>query len=398
MSTRPTVSVFNHSNVNEVVAEVRMPHVFLAPVRNDLVSFVHDQLSCNTRQAHGVNKKAGMKHSAESWGTGRAVARIPRVSGSGTHRSGQGAFGNMCRKGRMAHPLHTWRKWHRKVNMNQRRHALASAVAATACAPLVMARGHRVNTVPQLPLILDDTVGQVSKTRDIIAMLKNLGVWDDVRRVMANKQLRAGKGKMRDRRHKWRRGPLFVVDEGCESLRRALRNVPGCDVCNVNRLNIRQLAPGGHLGRFCVWTKSAFAALEKHFGSGKGVSSTKKGYRLQNDVVTSADMNAIINSDAVQSVLVNKKQAVKRTRGTKPNPLRNRRAMAKLNPYSVVLREARKKTAGVAKKITKADRKAKAKRNAGTRKAFNTLLNRVDTEVDGLTDIYRAQIASMNIK
>jgi large subunit ribosomal protein L4e len=398
MSTRPTVSVFSHNNASEVVAEVRMPHVFLAPIRNDLVSFVHDQLSCNTRQAHGVNKKAGMKHSAESWGTGRAVARIPRVSGSGTHRSGQGAFGNMCRKGRMAHPLHTWRKWHRKVNMNQRRHALASAVAATACAPLVMARGHRVSTVPQLPLILDDTVGQISKTRDVIAMLKNLGVWDDVRRVMANKGLRAGKGKMRDRRHKWRRGPLFVVDEGCESLRRALRNVPGCDFCNVNRLNIRQLAPGGHLGRFCIWTKSAFSALEKHFGSGKGVSSTKRGYRLQNDVVTSADMNAIINSDAIQSVLVEKKAIVKRTKGTKPNPLRNRKAMAKLNPYSVVLREARKKTAGVAHKITKADRKAKSNRNKGTRAAFNSLLNRVDTEVDNLTNIYRSQIASMNIK
>jgi len=32
MSTRPTVSVFSHTNANEVVAEVRMPHVFLAPV------------------------------------------------------------------------------------------------------------------------------------------------------------------------------------------------------------------------------------------------------------------------------------------------------------------------------------------------------------------------------
>merc|ERR1712139_323186 len=167
------------------------------------------------------------------------------------------------------------------------------------------------------------------------------------------------------------------MGEGCESLRRALRNVPGCDMANVNRLNIRQLAPGGHLGRFCIWTKSAFAALERTFGSGKGVSSTKKGYRLQNDVVTSA----IMNSDAVQSVLVDKKQQARRTRGTKPNPLVNRRAMAKLNPYSVVLREARKKTAGVSKKITKAQRKAKATRNAGIRSAFNNLLNRVDTEI-----------------
>lgn len=38
---------------------------------------------------------AGHQTSAESWGTGRAVARIPRVRGGGTHRSGQGAFGNV---------------------------------------------------------------------------------------------------------------------------------------------------------------------------------------------------------------------------------------------------------------------------------------------------------------
>merc|ERR1712032_567874 len=118
----------------------------------------------------------------------------------------------------------------RKVNLNQRRHALASAVAATACAPLVMARGHRVMGVSQLPLVLDDTVGQVAKTRDAVALLKSLGLWDDVRRVMGNKQLRCGKGKMRGRRHKMRRGPLFIVEEGCESLRRALRNVTGVDI------------------------------------------------------------------------------------------------------------------------------------------------------------------------
>merc|ERR1712193_544262 len=206
--SRPTVSVYSHKSRSEVVGEVRMPHVFLAPVRNDIVSFVHDQLNRNRIQAHGVDKKAGMKHSAESWGTGRAVARIPRVSGSGTHRSGQAAFGNMCRKGRMAHPLQTWRRWHRKVNLNQRRHALASAVAATACAPLVMARGHRVMEVQQVPLVLDDTVGQISKTKEAIALLKALGLWADVKRVMVNKGLRAGHGKMRNRRHKVRRGPL----------------------------------------------------------------------------------------------------------------------------------------------------------------------------------------------
>lgn len=41
-------------------------------------------------------------------------------------------------------PTKTWRRWHRKVNINQRRFAVCSALAASAVVPLVMARGHRV--------------------------------------------------------------------------------------------------------------------------------------------------------------------------------------------------------------------------------------------------------------
>lgn len=86
----------------------------------------------------------GHQTSAESWGTGRAVARIPRVRGGGTHRSGQGAFGNMCRGGRMFAPTKTWRRWHRKINVNQRRYAICSAIAATGIPALVMSKG-RIN-------------------------------------------------------------------------------------------------------------------------------------------------------------------------------------------------------------------------------------------------------------
>jgi hypothetical protein len=74
-----------------------------------------ESMNKNKRQAYGVFNKAGHQHSAESWGTGRAVARIPRIAGSGTARAGQGAFGNMCRGGRMFAPTKTFRKWHVKV-------------------------------------------------------------------------------------------------------------------------------------------------------------------------------------------------------------------------------------------------------------------------------------------
>jgi len=44
------------------------------------------------------------------------------------------------------------------------------------------------------------------------------------------------------------------------------RNLPGVEVSSVERLNLLQLAPGGHLGRFVIFTKSAFDSLDKIYG------------------------------------------------------------------------------------------------------------------------------------
>merc|ERR1719323_1398492 len=125
----------------------------------------------NSRQAYGVQNHfgpmgivAGHQHSAHSWGTGRAVSRIPRVSGGGTHRAGQGAFGNMCRSGRMFAPTKTYRKWHRKINKTQERQALASCLAASAVPALVMARGHRIDECEEIPLVVSDDVQDMEST------------------------------------------------------------------------------------------------------------------------------------------------------------------------------------------------------------------------------------------
>jgi large subunit ribosomal protein L4e len=95
MAARPLVSVFNSAEANAKAGEASLPAVFSAPIRTDVVAFVHMNISKNKRQAYCVNKYAGKTPSAQSWGTGRAVARIPRVAGGGTSRSGQGAFGNV---------------------------------------------------------------------------------------------------------------------------------------------------------------------------------------------------------------------------------------------------------------------------------------------------------------
>lgn len=390
---RPTVSVFNHKNSAEVLREVRTPQVFSTAIRHDIVQFVHDNLSKNTRQARGVDPRAGMKHSAESWGTGRAAARIPRIGGSGTSRSGQGAFGNMCRKGRMSFPLHTWRRWHRKVNLRQRRHALASALAASSVWGLVNARGHRINNVPQLPLVLDNEVNQVSKTKEAVALLKAFGLYEDVERVMKSKSLRPGRGKMRNRRFRMRRGPLVVVDDQAQALERALRNIPGVDVLNVNRLNIRNLAPGGQLGRLLVFTEGALAELKQQFGSLRGSGTVRKNYLLRREVLSNPDIGQIINSDEVQKALRDKKKNKVLHSRQKKNPFRNKNMMDFLNPFNKELRAMRQKGASKTRRIRK-ERKAQTNKSKAV---LDSILDKVDSDQDRLISEFNAAMDEIRV-
>lgn len=46
---RPTVSVYSTQNAEEVTGELTLPNVFCTPLRQDIVSFVHDNLSRNKR-------------------------------------------------------------------------------------------------------------------------------------------------------------------------------------------------------------------------------------------------------------------------------------------------------------------------------------------------------------
>jgi large subunit ribosomal protein L4e len=375
MTSRPVVSVYSKDGSAEVVDNLPMPAVFTAPIRDDIVHFVHTNMAKNRRQAHGVYHKAGMEHSAESWGTGRAVARIPRIGGSGTSRSGQGAFGNQCRKGRMFAPLKTYRRWHRKINLNQRRHAIASAIAASAVTPLVLARGHRVNNVPELPLVVENLNAETTKT--LLGTLTRLGAGEDLRRSRLSRKVRQGHGKMRNSRYVLRKGPLVIYGDENNLVKRTARNLPGVETVNVHRLNLLQLAPGGHLGRFIIWTRDAFKALNKIFGNYRAKGIEKSGYVLNRNVMTCADLARIINSDQVQSKLRQVRVHTVLHDRQKKNPLKNRGLMNKLNPHDAVRRVAEKKAEEERHKArvanTKQARKAAKKGKAERRKAFSAL-------------------------
>merc|ERR1712050_287138 len=162
-----------------------------------------------------------------------------------------------------------------------------------------------------------------------------------------------------------RRGPLIIYNKD-NGITRAFRNIPGITLLCVDHLNVLKIAPGGHVGRFCIWTESAF---------------TKLHYNLPMPKMTNTDLTRLLKSDEIQSVLRNPNKTIRR-KILKKNPLKNIRVMQKLNPYAAVAKRTavatneinkRKKAVYIAKRrglpIPEDPRKKKAAAPAKGKKA-----------------------------
>lgn len=256
--------------------------------------------------------------------------RLQRSGGSGTRKS------TLVRSA--SRTIHN--RLHRNTDQS-RRFATTSALAASSVPSLLLARGHHISTVPEVPLVIASSAFEgaaIGKTSAALTLLNAVGAGPDINKVRKSRKLRAGKGKLRGRRHRQRRGPLVVYnpDEDGKELVRAFRNIPGVETSSVFALNLLQLAPGGHLGRFIIWTSSAFAALDKIYGSTTTPSALKKDFLLPSNLVSNADISRLINSSEVQAVVRPAKgeSKTKRAGVQKKNPLRNKQVLLRLNPYA----------------------------------------------------------------
>jgi large subunit ribosomal protein L4e len=267
-------------------------------------------------------------------------------------------------------PTKVWRRWHRKISVNQRRYAVSSALAASALPSLVMARGHRVDNVPEFPLVLADSLNRVSRTKDAKAVLQRVGAFDDVAKARDSRKVRCGTGKSRNRRYTQRRGPLVVYDAS-EGLDKAFRNLPGVELAMVDNLSLLDLAPGGHLGRFVIWTKGAFEKLDSIFGTYDESAKFKNGFNLPRSFMTNADLARIINSDEVQSVL-KPATGVENVLPIKRNPLRVTAAKVALNPHHAAVVKRETDRAKLTKDAKGKALAAKSKANAARSKKFSS--------------------------
>jgi large subunit ribosomal protein L4e len=142
-----------------------------------------------------------------------------------------------------------------------------SAIAATASKDRVVARGHQIADVKQVPLVVTDDLEELKKTKEVEEALIHLGVLGEIFRVRESRKVRAGKGKSRGRKMKHAVGPLIVINEN-KGVVEASQNILGVDTVAVNDLNAEMLAPGTHPGRLTIWTSGAIRKLNELYAVG----------------------------------------------------------------------------------------------------------------------------------
>lgn len=251
-----TAKIFNLEG--KAIGKIELPPVFGTPLRPDVIKRAVLAIQSTRFQPQGRDPMAGKKTTAESRGTGLGTARIPRQKNPG----GKAAFAPGTVHGRAGHPPTSEKRIVKKIPRKERRLALRSAIAATASKELVTSRGHSIEDVPEIPLIVSDDLEKLKKTKDVEEALIRLGVLSDIYRVKESRKIRPGKGKRRGRKMKQAVGPLLVVAEN-KGIMEAAQNIPGVDIAVVANLNAELLAPGARPGRLTIWTNGAIGKLDQ---------------------------------------------------------------------------------------------------------------------------------------
>jgi large subunit ribosomal protein L4e len=251
------VKVNVYSKTGAASGEVELPAVFATEFRPDVIRKSVNAAQANRRQPYGSYPLAG--HGPhKSVRSGQGISRIPRET-----QGGQATFVPPAVGGRRAHPPKVEKIWAEKANRKERQLARASALGATSSEEIVRTRGHKFKEGLTLPVVLDDEVEAVEKTKDLYDVLEAVGVGDDLVRADEGKHQRPGIGKLRGRRYKTPRSILFVVSGLEAPVLTAARNLTGVDVATPEMLSTELVAPGGDAGRLVVFTKSALSRMEE---------------------------------------------------------------------------------------------------------------------------------------
>ena len=250
----------------KTVEKIDLPDVFSEKFRPDLIQRTILALQSHRRQPYGTDPLAGLRSSAHFHGRRRLrntmqmrdIARMSRIHEGPSNLYFRARKVPQAVKGRRAHPPKVDKNWYQKINEKERKLALRSAIAATVNKEIVNKRGHIVDLV-ELPIVVEDAVQSIKKTKDVENLLSSLKLDRELERIKI-KKIRAGRGKMRSRKYRIKKGPLIIVSED-KGIGKACKNIPGIDVRNVKTISVEDLAPGVNPGRLTIWSKSSIEKL-----------------------------------------------------------------------------------------------------------------------------------------
>jgi large subunit ribosomal protein L4e len=231
--------------------EATLPAAFETVVRPDLIRRAVSVAQANRKQPYGSDPLAGMRTPAESPGSGRGTAHVPRQNGR-ARRVPQTV------SGRRAHPPKAEKEQGKGLNRKERQLATRAALAATTDVETVRKRGHDFDDDVELPLVVADDFEEVHRTQEVVDVLEALGVHADVERADEGRTRRAGRGTTRGRTYREPSSILFVTSDEPS---RGARNLAGADVTTGAEVNVEELAPGGDPGRLTIFTESALAEV-----------------------------------------------------------------------------------------------------------------------------------------
>lgn len=259
-----------YSLKGEKMRSITLPSVFESEIDNGLIKRAVISVQTARIQPKGPNPRAGRNYTAEYIGARRKPqrhrtiniekARLPRMKNRRFITGGNAALVPQVVGGPKAHKLKPETITKEKINRKEKRKAVESAIAATASEKIVRKRGHKFGEGVAIPIVVDNALENLQKTRDVVEVLQKLNLWSDVERAKARKHVRAGKGKRRGRKYKKAKS-ILIVAGNTEKIFRAARNLEGVDVCGIRNLNVELLAPGCMPGRLTIWTESAITKL-----------------------------------------------------------------------------------------------------------------------------------------
>lgn len=251
-------------------SEIELPKQFSEKVDETLIKRAVLAIQSAKTQDSYPTPSAGRANTAEYIGNRQKPqqhrtinvghARKPRLKNRRSILSGQVASIPAVVGGPKAHPPKPNKIWEEKINKKEKRKATNSAIAATMDAERAKARGHRFDEKLAFPIIIEAKLEDLDKTKNVKKAFQEIGVWSDVEKALAKKQIRPGIGKRRTRRYKKRKS-ILIVAGNTEKVFKGARNLEGVDITSVREINADLLAPGAVPGRLTLWSEKAIKEM-----------------------------------------------------------------------------------------------------------------------------------------